>query len=170
MIIIHLKGVNTISQSIYDQMINLLDLLLLTCPCCKHIGTVSHAYYDRDVKEHEEFRLVVLRVKCKFCGKTHAILPDTLVPYSSITLRDTVTIVLSDCIESIKELLMDNINLDLEDVRRVRRNFRLYWKERLLSFDVTIDNSISRKCIELFHRQFMQIHCTICGSYDQIHI
>ena len=37
MIIIHYDGVNAISQDIYDKMLEHIDLLLLTCPHCKHV-------------------------------------------------------------------------------------------------------------------------------------
>ena len=165
MIIIHYDGVNAISQDIYDKMLEHIDLLLLTCPHCKHTGTVVHAYYDRAVKSGDGSRLLVLRIKCRFCNKTHTILPDTLVPYSSINLEDTINIICSDSAEEAEAILKENINLDLSDIYRVKRNYRLYWKERLHSFRIPIDEDVSRQCISLFKRQFMQIHCTVCGSY-----
>lgn len=165
MIIIHNDRVNDISQDTYDKMLEHIDLLLLTCPSCRHVGTVVHAYYDRKVKTGDGFRLLVLRIKCRFCNKTHAVLPDTIIPYSSVSLEDVVNIILSESAKSSDDILRDNINLDLSDVYRIKRNFRRYWKERLKTFDILIDKSISRSCITRFSRQFMQIHCTVCGSY-----
>jgi len=166
MIIIHLHEVNNVTQEIYDQMIEEIDLLLLTCPHCGHTGTTVHAYYDRGVKNNGEyFRLVILRVECSFCGKTHAILPDTLVPYSTITMQDTVDIILSETPERVDEILSRNILLNLSDIYHIRDRYRKYWKERLTSFNIVINQSISKNCIHQFNRQFMQIRCTLCGGY-----
>lgn len=147
-------------------MITQLDLLLLTCPLCSHTGTEVHSYYDRGVKSKDSsFRLDVLRIRCQFCGHTHAILPDTIVPYSSVSLKDTVTIILSKTPEQIKDFLKNNLSLDFSDVYRIRRNYKQYWKERLKSTGLHIDNQISQQCILAFKRQFMQIHCGLCRSY-----
>ena len=166
MIIIHLKGVNGISQEIYDKMLEQIDYLLLVCPHCHHTGTTVHAYYDRGVKYNGKyFRLIVLRVICSFCGKTHAILPDTIVPYSLVTLADTIGIVLAESPQEVDKMLASNICLDLSDVYRIKTKFKMFWKERLSSFEINIDQSISRNCIRMFARQFMQIRCTLCGDY-----
>ena len=166
MIIIHCDRVKNITQKIYNQMINKLDLVLLTCPLCSHTGTEVHSYYDRAVKsENITFRLVVLRIRCQFCGHTHAILPDTIVPYSSVSLKDTISILLSETPDQIKSFLLNNLSLDFSDVYRIRRNFKKYWEQRLKSTELSIDNQISQPCISAFRRQFMQIHCGLCRSY-----
>jgi hypothetical protein len=166
MILTHEDGVNDLSQEHYDKLIDSLDLKLLTCPHCHHTGTVVHAYYDRWVKNGEvEFELIVLRVKCQFCGKTHAILPDSLIPYSSIPEEVTIEIIKAGNKEKLEEILTDNLCLDLTDIYRIRKNYQLHWKERLKSFGLIIDESISRQCIRIFQRQFMQIRRLLCGSY-----
>lgn len=162
----HYGEVNGISQDSYDEMIEELDLTLLTCPHCGHTGMTVHGYYERNVKYScVLFTLLVARVKCKFCGKTHAILPDTLIPYSSIPIDDTVEIITADTMERIEEILTDNTCLDITDVYRLRKHYDLHWKERLISFNLRIDDDISRRCIRLFRRQFMQIRRLLCGSY-----
>ena len=170
MIIIHCDEVNEVSQENYDRLIKQIDLIQLECPHCNHTGTKVHCYYDRPVKEKSGyFRLLVLRVQCQFCEKTHAILPETIVPYSSVPLEDTITIILSESSELNEDPLQKNLFLDYSDVYRIRRNFKKFWKDRLLSFDLLIENQISQRCIEIFKRQFMQIHCTLCGIYYQNH-
>lgn len=163
--------VNEISQDNYDEMIEDLDPALLTCPHCGHTGTTIHGYYERRVKyDCVLFKLLVQRVKCKFCGRTHAILPDTLIPYSSVPKEDTIEIIAADSAERIDEILTDNTCLDISDVYRIKKNYALHWKERLKSFNLRIDDcDISRICIRLFRRQFMQIRCLLCGSYGQNH-
>jgi len=165
MIILHIKGVNEISQEIYDKAIKILDLSLLTCPSCKHTGTTVHAYYDRRVRDDKEsFRLIVLRVKCSFCEKTHALLPDLIVPYSSISLKNIIQVILSRSPEERKEIF-DRTTIDWSDIHRIRRAYKQVWKERLISFGICIDKDLSRNCIRQFESQFMQIRYAPCGSY-----
>ena len=158
--------VNDLSQKTYDEVIDSVDLKQLTCPQCHHTGTVVHAYYDRTVKNgNNKFKLIVLRVKCQFCGKTHAILPDSLVPYSSVPKEVMIEIINADNKVAFEKILSDNLFLDLADIYSIRKKFKLYWLERLKSFDLIIDEYISRQCIHLFQKQFMQIRRLLCGSY-----
>jgi len=63
-----------------------------SCPRCRAIGKLS----DYDVYERNhvtiaddimvETRVSVRRVECSSCGSTHALLPDTLIPYNPYTL------------------------------------------------------------------------------------
>ena len=166
MIIIHSDKVNGISQRIYDETIHGIDLLFLTCPHCNHTGTVVHAYYSRKVKYKDDvIRLKILRVKCLFCDKTHALLPDTLIPYSRVTMKDTADIILADTSGNVRSILQDNLSLDMDDIYRIKRNYRMFWKERMTSFRLRFDRYLARNCIQIFKRQFMQIACTLCGSY-----
>jgi len=148
-------------------MLKTIDFPLLTCPHCNHTGVAVHAYYERTVRAEEEpFRLVVVRVICSSCGKTHAILPDTLVPYSSITMQDTIDIIMAETPAELDEILTRNIHLHLTELYRVKANYRRYWKERLFSFGIALDDVVSYHCIKQFHRQFMQIPCTLCGQFQ----
>ena len=64
-----------------------------TCPCCKSTGECRiHGYYRRRLIDYyngeiKSSRIRVLRVKCKTCGHTHAVLPDIIVPYAQYTIR-----------------------------------------------------------------------------------
>jgi len=53
------------------------------CPNCKFEGKLySHGSYERNViTEEDSFRITIFRVKCPICGKTHALIPDFLIPY-----------------------------------------------------------------------------------------
>lgn len=166
MIIIITRTVKRLTQILYDKIIDALDLYQLECPCCGHSGCTVHAYYERIVKSPTgSFKLLVLRVKCPACGKTHAILPDSIVPYSSVSMEDTVEIILADTPEMVNSIFWDNPSLNLSDIRRIQRNFKIFWKERLESFRLEVLPGLSEHCIQLFRRQFMQIRCTLCGSF-----
>lgn len=47
-----------------------------------------HGYYCRNViTKYSILKIVVSRVKCPSCGKTHAILPSFLIPYHQYSLE-----------------------------------------------------------------------------------
>jgi len=68
-------------------------LFRTSCPKCGAVGKFSaYGSYDRGhvtYSDDEIFdsRIRPRRVKCLSCGATHALLPDTLTPYSPYTLR-----------------------------------------------------------------------------------
>lgn len=75
----------------YTQFILTLNLFHLECNHCHCRGEcIRHGYYTRGyILEPDDLvkgaRIRILRVKCKHCGKTHAVLPEEIVPYSSYT-------------------------------------------------------------------------------------
>ena len=102
-----------------------------------------------------------MRVKCKECKRTHAILPDMIVPYSQIP-ADIQHKVLKDDKEAsyIKELLDANCDITESDIYRIRSNYRKHWKERIRSIFLTIEDKIEviiEGCYKRFGKQFMQI-------------
>lgn len=77
------------SKSIFDSSMAHFDIRTEQCPCCKSIGNcIKHAYYHRHLVDSADASSVrVLRVICKSCNHTHAILPDCIIPYRSYSLR-----------------------------------------------------------------------------------
>lgn len=65
---------------------------LETCPACGSTGNCHiHDYYDRSIIDlkngrQEKSSLCILRLLCSSCQKTHAVLPDILIPYSGYSL------------------------------------------------------------------------------------
>lgn len=72
-----------------------LEEFELLCPVCGN-NTGLHDSYDRHVHIDEKIEWIVIqRVICRGCGKTHAVLPDFIKPYKhycaagiEFTLRD----------------------------------------------------------------------------------
>ena len=62
------------------------------CPSCKSKGSLTkHDSYERyligmELGEPKTFRISVTRFICSTCGKTHALLPDVLVPCGSYSI------------------------------------------------------------------------------------
>lgn len=53
-----------------------------TCPLCRG-DCIRHGFYERYIiVGQENLLIVILRLKCKGCGKTHAVIPEFLRPYS----------------------------------------------------------------------------------------
>jgi hypothetical protein len=77
-----------------------------SCPWCntKDPDRKKHAEYERWLISYEgggtvAYRLVITRYKCPSCGHTHAILPESIIPYQSYSflfiiavMRDYYTI------------------------------------------------------------------------------
>lgn len=80
---------NTIDTiGLYVQFISTLSLFGLECNNCHLKGTcIRHGYYERSYLLSvgdlmgAGTKIRILRVKCKHCGRTHAILPEEIAPY-----------------------------------------------------------------------------------------
>lgn len=136
---------------------------------------VRHGYYSRRLKtSHGTIVLRILRVKCKECGRTHAILPELVVPYSQIP-ADLQQIMLLYPLGSreLETLMQSNCDITESNILAVRSRYRRNWKERLLSMGMTLQVDIAdliQRSFFVFHRQFMQIRRGINLAVFAIHI
>lgn len=79
------------TKSLFDSCMTSFRIETEVCPSCKRTGDCKrHAYYYRYIVDfingHSISRRIrVLRVICS-CGKTHAILPDPIIPYAPYSL------------------------------------------------------------------------------------
>ena len=159
-----IENSNTISQEIYDEMIESLDYHNLCSPCGHKGSFIGHGSYGRKAKKkYDEETLRVKRVKCKICETTHALLPTAIVPYSQILLEDQLRIV--ECYEADSgygEILDDNLCIDENNIRSIVRQYRKHWKQRLLSHNIQTASikQLITHCFDAFNRQFMQISTT----------
>ena len=72
---------NSSIKDYYSFQLN-LDLSKVSCPNCKTNRFVRWAYYKRNININDfEETISILRIKCKSCGQTHAVLPSFIVPY-----------------------------------------------------------------------------------------
>lgn len=155
---------NPISQTFYDNTVYSLDLNLVTCHC-GHTGClIWYGSYSRKVRLQDKFlSLRVARVYCNFCHHTHAILLDSIVPYSQIPLPLHAAIASSyDSHNGYHSILENESCIDENTVSSITQSYRKHWKERLLSFSIPMYplSSLVRSCFSLFSRSFMQIKTT----------
>ena len=160
MIIVFTEKINTVSQEIYDRVIDNIYFCSVKCTCGHSGCLIKHAYYCRRLR----FRsctvvLSVLRVKCKQCGRTHTVLLSCMVPYSQIPLEDQIKIVQDyESGSDIMSVLETNYLIDPREVYYIVHNYCKHWKQRLLSENISDFSNIVTDCFRLFQRQFMQIH------------
>ena len=151
---------NRISQEIYSSFISRLQIYRLTCPSCGMSGGfIVHGYYSRSVRtEDGPVTLRIMRLKCR-CGKTHAVLLSSMIPWSQISLADTVLILESGGnSESYIALQLRIPDISISLIRDIRARFHRFFEQRLLSEKIPLSppDSLVRSCFRSFSRQFMQ--------------
>lgn len=74
---------NHLFQKLYNEMTSHVHFESIRCPYCNQCHWAFHAYYERSFFfGRRYFSITITRVICMHCKRTHAILPDFLVPYS----------------------------------------------------------------------------------------
>lgn len=167
MITLSVKDYNMFSQEIYNRMLYDLQLHLLVCPSCRHSACLSiHGYYTRGLIQQEGLlELRICRVRCSECGHTHALLPSFLVPYCRISAPNQYAIVAASETEDGDpvQVCEENPFMDENNVRSILRRYRRFWKQRLLSEGISLEDpaTLISRCFSFYSLQFMQIRCTI---------
>ncbi len=169
------KGFKGITQEIYGEVTANLPLYRMHCSC-GHAGClVRHGYYSRRLKTRQgTIVLRILRVKCRECCRTHAILPEIVVPYSQIPVDLQQFMLLYPLGSHELESLMEaNSDISESNILAVRSRYRRNWKERLLTMGISLETGIAdliQRSFSVFHRQFMQIRRGINLAIFTIHI
>lgn len=162
MITILVDKSKSFSQKSYNKFIDEHPFHKLSCTCKQKGGLIKHGYYIRSIKSPEGLmKLSILRVYCKSCKKTHAILPSWIIPYSNILFHDQVAIIHSYLNHlSYEPIMLSNLLIDESNIRYVIYQYLAHWKERIASFSGAVNSSLTKSCFKHFSRQFMQIKCT----------
>lgn len=161
MVTIKTEKINIISQNIYDSYVENINIFAITCTCGCKGAMKKYGHYTRSVRfKGCKITLCIQRIRCSVCGRTHSILLSVIVPYSQIPLADQIQIVLHrSSREMIEKILGGNYLIDDSEVYRILRNYDSYWLNRLIAAGVDmLSEHITERCIELYGRQFMQIH------------
>ena len=165
MVTLFVEENNPLTPTFYNSFIADLQLHQLKCPCGHSGGLSVHGYYQRFIKTFEgKLCFNICRVVCEACGKTHALLLSSMVPYSQLSLQDHIQVI--EAYEAdlpTASLLNDNEVIDESTLRYIIRNYRRHWKQRLISHSTSI-TSISvliKQCFLAYSRQFMQIKRTL---------
>lgn len=168
MITLKTKIFNYPSQKNYDYFLSHLNLYKLKCSCDARGQCKKHAYYTRRIKTpFGKVRLCILRVICTSCGKTHAILLDSIVPYSQVVLKDHIDIITAMEEKKNRNHIMERCpEIEESNITYILNTYRRHWRERIQSISPQIMKllkEINVLIISSFYRfqlNFMQIHYT----------
>lgn len=164
MITIFVEEYNQISQEYYDSIINSLQFHQLTCSCGHCACLTIHGYYERGVYLPDgTLMLEVCRVKCSECGRTHALLLSSIVPYSRIRTSDQQAIAIAyETASGIGRVCDENPSVDEKTAMSIVRRYLRFWKQRLLAESVSLAELITliRSCFAHYSMQFMQVRRT----------
>ena len=164
MITVKVENYKLISQDFYNNIIDSLDLNLIPCTCGHSGSLIRYGSYRRSFQLADQVcSLSIVRVYCKQCGHTHALLLSSMVPYSQIPLALHVRLI--DACEQHQDLqsvLNGQCCIDENNLKSILRNYRLHWRERLLSTMLFLSDVplLVSGCFSNFSRQFMQIKTT----------
>lgn len=151
----------------YSLVVSLINLDAIVCPYCNIDHCFhKHAYYPRFVKldngkDKSENKLKILRIKCKICGKTHALVPYSIIPYTQRTLDDTIIIfyMLDSDLPFNSDFLLDHSTISAKDFYTLKRTFHI-WKKVMASFSSILDAhlyDIFISSFKLTHRNLSQL-------------
>ncbi len=134
----------------YLNLIKNINLFNLKCSCGK-CNLVKHGYYNRYIKYNDNKDILsVLRVKCKSCGKTHAVLPSFVIPYIQTPMLEVLEIVQTDGISSVDK-----------EAYILKNKYKMIWERKLKSLNIDIFDPLEKiieLCSRTFKNCFMQIH------------
>lgn len=150
----------------YKKLILDLEVKLIKCPYCHQYEIVRHGYYKRmiNINNNTKHTINILRIRCKSCKHTHAILPSFIIPYEHNTLLNQL--------ETIKNI--DNINWKDINEYRYRRLRKIYnrYKAILISLNLSFKSKLTElvsKVSEVFRLCLFQIHLGMYFILDTFH-
>lgn len=158
-----------ITKSNYFEVIHSLNLNSILCSKCKSLNCFSiHGYYVRYVRYGNILiKLIILRIRCKCCGITHAVLPYSIIPYTQRTLDDTIIIYdwISSGTSFNHALIAEHPSIFLSALFILKRSFHL-WKDVMAS--ISLNDSLSHvfvSCFHLMHRNLSQMRYTFTDFF-----
>lgn len=144
----------------YQLFLSSIQIHQLECKCGCKGNSIKYGFYRRYIKTPSGYvELKIQRVYCKHCHSTYALLPDWIVAYSQILLRDQLVIVylFLNGSNEYSKVMDSNPFIDESNISYLLKKFKLAWKERLLSYEIKLNDDISINCFNYCNMQFMQI-------------
>lgn len=150
MITFKMKNFN-IDINNYLEFVANLEVKTIKCPYCGTAHMERHGYYRRYINISETKHYIkILRVRCKICGRTHAVLPDFIIPYLHEPIKDMINVVTSKTSSSIED-----------NIKKNKYKIEKKWKPMLHSLCLTFIDELYKLvllCSKRFKMCIMQIH------------
>ena len=128
-------------QTFYNECLEDLNIASLECPCHHKGHLIKHGFYTRKIKTPDGIiPLKIQRFKCKHCHHTHAFLLSVIIPYSQILFHDTLSIIRSNSMQDLNQLMIENPNIDESNISYIKKQYSMHWKQRLLSENIQLDS------------------------------
>lgn len=149
-----------IIQDIYDYIVKDASIVLI-CPnplCGGNHSLICWGYYTRTlIVLGIVVRLHVKRVRCKECGRTHAVHIASMVGYRQTSMESIIDILTSSSTAEVEGPFEESY------IYKTRAQFKSKWKSRLIPLDIKdlniSINDLSKLVLNRYNLQFMQIHC-----------
>lgn len=82
-----------LNQKNYYKIISSIDFDSIPCDSCSLSDWAYHSSYSRFIDFlNRSFKIKIVRVICRHCGKTHAILIEGMIPFSSLSHSDIINV------------------------------------------------------------------------------
>lgn len=96
MIITHSDSNFKLNQINYRKIVHSINLKSIECDSCSHHDWSFHSSYYRYVDLlNRKVKIKISRIICNHCHKTHAILIEGMVPFSSLSHSDIINVLSS---------------------------------------------------------------------------
>lgn len=117
-------------KELLQEYLEIKNFGLLECPHCHSNALIKWGHYVRNIIflgfdgiTLESCLLSVQRVKCKSCGKTHAVFPYGIIPYKQFT-DEVISTVLSELINNSIDNVSAEYLIDVSTINSWKHQFR----------------------------------------------
>ena len=124
MIILYSKKSNTKFKKNIQNYLNTTNFCHLECPNCHSHDLIRWGFYERNVMFFSndeisiENRIIqIQRVRCKSCGKTHALLPFGIIPYKQFT-DEVISKILFELTDNTLEDVSSKYSIDQSIIKK----------------------------------------------------
>lgn len=114
----------------------------IECPYCKSDNLIFYGTYERNIGIYGEYyKIRIKRVQCKYCGRTHALLPSFILPYYQ---NEVSFIEVTIGLKIIDEKATEEISKIFNISRQLINNWIRRFKSHLTRLKVTISNNLEK--------------------------
>lgn len=154
-LILSTKKLENMINELYLEEINSIDFNHVVCHKCKATGDYEvKGYYERYIIINTyKLKIKVLRIKCKNCGRTHAILFLDFIPYYQLSSLDS------------QEIINNNFEEDVyneEIINSLKKRVKKF-NDRIRPYGLSVFNetilAITKMIVFKYYNAYLQIHC-----------